>query len=202
MTGECSPEWIKGPRLKFGKYTNLLAPWTPELLVQYNIFVQALATMYASDSYLCGVWISGPTTSSQEMHTNGLEKVAGYSPQKMREAWLKSVKIVSDSFTECANILSVSGQNPVQSYIKDVIEETKKLGKQRAVFQHNSLGTQTSLSAVHHKHLLSLHSQGYRVGAEMVQPGHYQGIKKFPQASFVVLYPGDQNQTLPARPRI
>lgn len=199
MTGDdCNPVRPDG--------TSWLAqrqPWSLSNLKSYASLQSNLSNALKKGDYfshVAGVWITGPTVPSQEMHLNGANNYTGYSVSKMVSAWKEAIRIANTYYQDQTLILSISGQSSVKPYLDTVIAEAKALGKDRVVFQHNSLGTQTSTSALHHKTLLNLYREGFSVGAEMVQPGHYAGIKKFPQAQYVVLYPGDQNHSLPKRP--
>lgn len=195
MTGDdCNPDWLVKRQ-----------PWSLSNLKSYASLQSNLSnTLKKGDyfSHVVGVWITGPTVPSQEMHLNGADKYTGYSVSKMESAWKEAIKVVNACYPDQTLILSISGQSSVKPYLDKVIAQAKLLGKDRVVFQHNSLGTQTSTSASHHKTLLNLYREGFSVGAEMVQPGHVAGIKKFPQAQYIVLYPGDQNKVLPVRPQV
>lgn len=180
-------------------------PWNLDNLKRYSDLQVKLSTQLKERGYLdsvCGVWITGPTVPSQEMHLNGADKYSGYSKDKMVTAWKKAIETIHTCYPDRVAVLSISGQSSVVSYLDTVLNEAKRtFAKDKIVFQHNSLGTQTSTSATHHKKLLELHNQGYGVGAEMVQPGQTAGIKKFPQAKYIVLYSGDFSKSLPVRPK-
>lgn len=219
MTGEdCNPPWIDALKLSWGgtfarpEHT-MACPWAPNLLEAYDELMAALGSRLNGHPLLAGVWITGPTAaSSQEMHTNGIEKAWWTPGQKgtteivwnatgMKAAWIQATEIVNQHFSKHCGILSISGQKVVQVYLNDVIDNVKEIFDKQSIFQHNSLGKQTNVKAVHHAKLLALHRQGYRVQAEMVQPGHTAGIAKFPEAKAIILYPGDQLvKNLPKRP--
>lgn len=195
MTGDdCNPEYL--PRKQ---------PWSTTILDRYLQLQLKLAEELRKKEYLshvCGVWITGPTVPSQEMHLNGADKYAGFSRDKMITAWKTVINNISKIYPDQVAVLSISGQSSVVPYLDTVINEAKRtFAKDKIVFQHNSLGTQTSTNATHHKKLIELYNQDYGVGAEMVQPGHTAGIKKFPQAKYIVLYPGDFSSKLPVRPK-
>ncbi len=175
-------------------------PWNLSNLKRYTDLQAKLSTELKGRGYLdsvCGVWITGPTVPSQEMHLNGADKFSGFSRDKMIGAWQQACQIVKEYYPQQTAVLSISGQSSVTPYLDRVINYAQNMFGKNVVFQHNSLGTQTNTNATHHKKLIQLYNQGYDVGAEMVQPGHTAGIKKFPQAKYIVLYPGDQNKTLP-----
>lgn len=192
MTGDgCNPEGLVDRQ-----------PWNLDNLNKYIDLQEKLSTELRGRGYLdsvCGVWITGPTVPSQEMHLNGADKYPGFSIQKMIAAWDKAIDAIKECYPNHTAVLSISGQSSVSLYLDTVINRAKAVFGKGVVFQHNSLGTQTTLNASHHKKLLQLYSQGYTVGAEMVQPGHTAAIKKFPQASYIVLYPGDPSKNLPKR---
>lgn len=204
MTGSgCSPDWLPGLRLNWThsrrKYKNVIAPWLPIIWQEYQEVLQRLAEFVDNDLLCRGVWVNGPTVASQEMHTNGVDTQPGYSVVKMADNWRSTGVVFNQIFKKVNLIYSISGQNAA-GYVQSVINYAKELfPKDRLVFQHNSLGTQTSLNSNHHKMLLNLYREGYRVGSEQVQPGHTKALSKFPQASYHILYPGDQLQKLPAR---
>lgn len=191
MTGEgCNPESLVERQ-----------PWNLDNLNRYIDLQEKLSTQLRGRGYLdsvCGVWITGPTVPSQEMHLNGADKYPGFSRDKMVRAWEVAISSIRHLY-EQPGILSISGQSSVIPYLDRVISDAKNWYGDEIFFQHNSLGTQTTLNASHHKKLLQLYSQGYTVGAEMVAPGHVKAISKFPQASYIVLYPGDPNKNLPKR---
>lgn len=204
MTGQdCTPDWLPGQRLNWkhdGRtYKNVLAPWLPVIWQQYEVVLQELAELVDNDPLCCGVWVNGPTVASQEMHTNGVDKQPGYSNSAMVTNWFKTSSIFNSYFKKANFIYSISGQNAA-GYVPSVISNAKLAHpKDRLYFQHNSLGKQTALGSNHHKMLLQLHKEGYRVGAEMVQPNEVAGISRFPEANYIVLYPNDIKQKLPKR---
>jgi hypothetical protein len=188
MTGsDCTPDWVQGDRVN-----GVLVPWSSDLAVRYRLLHEKMAAKYASDPLLGEVWITGPTcTSSQEMHTNGFEGSPGYTSNLMMRAWLQSIDTIADLYPETSAVLSISTQKPVTAYLDDVIYYAMQSLGDRAVFQINSLGTQTNLSATHMAKLLELHERGRRIYAEMVGPGHTAALSKLPEASGFILYPGD-----------
>lgn len=198
MTGGGStPAWIKGDRFRI-KGESVLAPWAPDLAPQYLALQTWLANLEVApgvkvkdDPALAEVWVSGPTIPSQEMNLNGLESARGYSSAKMLVAWKQSIDTIAQLYPGVSCVLSISGQPPVQKYQPDVIAYAKqKLGK-RAVFQFNSLGPQTQHNYTSLVQLRTLHGQGYRVGAEMVQANSLAGLATFPERDFAVVYPPD-----------
>lgn len=206
MTGQdCTPDWIIGTRLNWQhdrrSYKNVLAPWLPIIPKTYENILQKLADLIENDPLNCGVWVNGPTVASQEMHTNGVHTQKGYSAALMFDNW-RTITILFNSIFKKSNLIySISGQIEALKYVKNVIEYAKAtFPKERLAFQHNSLGKQTSVNSNHHKLLLQLEKEGYRVGSEQVQPGHTAGLSKFPQADYHILYPGDEKQKLPTRP--
>lgn len=167
--------------------------WAKFIQMQANTSVGGVKVK--DDPLLAAVWLGCLGEPSQEGHLNGLENTSGYSPAAM----LSVIKACGDATIAAFDvpgtkfIYSVSGQRAVQAYQPAALDYFKaKLGKARFLAQHNSLGTQTSVTATHHRILLDLHRQGYRVGAEMVQPGNTAGLAKFPERTYAVLYPGDE----------
>jgi hypothetical protein len=198
MTGDVAPKWILSPRSTWTSsgrsYSQCLLPWEPKVLDAYEKLIERLASEFNRD-WPC--WITGCTIASQEMHTNGVDKVKGYSTKKMELAWIRSVNIVQSHFTNC--ILSISGQAPVLKYLESVIQETKDLGKSRISYQHNSLGPQTSPAAAHEHRMRGLYEEGYNSGREMAQPGYTASIRySAPYMHYCVLYPQDVGKPLPA----
>jgi hypothetical protein len=192
--GECTPSWLPGQR-----YQGVLVPWEQSIRDEYRELHAYLSTlevvpglMLKDDPRLKLVWITGPTVPSQEMHTNGIEKAPGYTAGKMRAAWMWSIDTIADKYPGVACVLSISGQKPAQAYQPQVIAYARQQLGPRATFQHNSLGKQTDVTALHHRTLLDLAKQGVRVGSEAVQPGNVSAITKFPQATYTVWYPGDE----------
>lgn len=204
MTGQdCTPDWIPGSRLNWvhnrRNYKNVLAPWLPIIWEMYQGVLQKLAELVDNDPLNCGVWVNGPTVASQEMHTNGVDTQTGFSILAMADNWRSTTTIFDQLFKKSNVIYSISGQNAA-GYVASVIANAKSVfPKERLYFQHNSLGTQTALGSNHHKLLLKLFKEGYKVGAEMVQPGHTAALPRFKEASYNVLYPGDQLKKLPPR---
>lgn len=199
MTGGGStPAFVTGPRHKNSKGELVLAPWAPSIPAQYATFVYALANsevdgLKVKDDPACLCpWVTGPTVPSQELHLNGLEKAPGYNPAGIVANWKACIKATHAAFPGKPGILSVSGQTPVLKYQDQIIAAMKAEYGKDAIFQHNSLGKQTSVTATHHRLLLDLKRHGYRVGAEMVQPGNTAGLAKFPERDYAVLYPGDE----------
>lgn len=190
MTGAgCTPDWVSGVRVD-----GVLAPWTKTLAIEYASLQRHLANKYLNDPLLGMVWITGPTfSSSQEMHTNGWDQeFEDFSNDLMQISWKDSIDTVAYLYPNVSAVLSISTQKPVLGYLGQVIDYAiKKLG-QRAVFQVNSLGKQTDVTAPHIQKLKELKRKGYRVGAEMVQPGNTAGLSKMPELDFAVLYPGDE----------
>lgn len=200
--GDCNPDYLVKKQ-----------PWNLDNIERYGLLHSKLHEEIGKLfnyplSSVAGVWITGPTVPSQEMHlkTSGgvdAEKFPGYSEDKMVEAWKLASNLVYDKWAFTTGILSISGQNAVyKTYLDNIIVHNIALWSENNIaFQHNSLGKQTSLGSNHHKKLLELHKKGYCVGAEMVQPGHAAAISKFPEADYIVLYPGDQTAKLPSRPK-
>lgn len=190
MTGAgCTPDWVGGRRVD-----GVLIPWSVDLSSRYRSLHAALSGIYANDPLLGMVWITGPTfSSSQEMHTNGWDReFENFNNELMRLSWVDSIDTVATYYPNVSAVLSISTQKPVLGYLDQVIDYAiKKLG-QRAVFQVNSLGKQTDVTAPHIQKLKELKRKGYRVGAEMVQPGNTAGLSKMPELDFAVLYPGDE----------
>lgn len=198
MTGASTPAFVTGPRYKNNKGESVIAPWSPAIQSQYATFAYALANSEVDelkvkdDPLAIAVWCTGPTVASQELHLNGLEKAPGYSPAGIVKNFTACIKATHDAFPGKPGILSVSGQPAVQKYQPQIIAAMKAEYGKDAIFQHNSLGKQTSVTATHHQIVLDQKRQGYRVGAEMVQPGNTAGLAKFPQRDYAVLYSGDE----------
>ena len=198
MTGDAGPRWIPTPRASWrnggNDYRDVALPWGSPMLDEYEKLINKLSSEFAAAT---PIWITGPTVASQEMHTNGVDKVVGYSSKKMELAWIRAINIVQSRFNNC--ILSISGQSPVLKYLESVIQEAKDLGKASISFQHNSLGHQTTPAAAHEHRMRSLFFEGYNSGREMIQPGNTAAIKY--HAKFIhycVLYPQDVGKPLPA----
>jgi hypothetical protein len=198
MTGEGTPAFVAGPRYKNSKGQSVIAPWSPAIAEWYARYVYAQANtvvdgVKVKDDPLCLCpWVTGPTVPSQELHLNGLEKAPGYKPAGIVANWTACMKATHDAFPGKPGILSLSGQPAVQKYQPQIIAAMKAEYGKDAIFQHNSLGKQTSVTATHHRLVLEQKRQGYRVGAEMVQPGNTAGLAKFPEREYAVLYPGDE----------
>lgn len=176
-------------------------PWDAKIPAAWAKFIYAQANTEVDgvkvkdDPLLAAVWLGCLGEPSQEGHLNGLERTAGYSPAAMLSVITQCGDATIAAFprADVKFIYSVSGQPAVQKYQPQALAHFKaKLGKDRLRVQHNSLGPQTTVTATHHKILLDLQREGYKVGAEMVQPGRTAGLSKFPQASYFVLYPGDE----------
>lgn len=198
MTGASTPSFVAGPRFKNNKGESVLAPWSPAIPAQYAAFVYALANSdvdgvkVKDDPLNIAVWCVGATVPSQELHLNGLEKAPGFSSAGIVKNFTACIKATHDAFPGKPGILSLSGQPAVQKYQPQIIAAMKAEYGKDAIFQHNSLGKQTSVTATHHRLVLDQKRQGYRVGAEMVQPGNTAGLAKFPERDYAVLYPGDE----------
>lgn len=199
MTGDdCNPDYL--PKKQ---------PWATAITTRYELLHhelrKAMTDRGIDFTKVVGIWITGPTVPSQEMHLNGAEKFAGYSAAKMESAWHDAITVIERVWGDLPTrfILSISGQNPVfKFYLNNIILKVlDTFGSNSVAFQHNSLGTQTSLGSNHHKKLLELHKKGYVVGSEQVQPGHTAAISKFPEASYCILYPQDITKKLPSRPK-
>jgi len=194
MTGAGStPSFVPGPR-----YNGCIVPWAPAIPDYYARFIYAQANtvidgLKVKDDPLCiAVWCTGPTVPSQELHLNGLEKAPGYNASGIVANWRACIHLTREAFASKPGILSLSGQPAVLKYEPQIIDAMKAEYGKDAIFQHNSLGTQTSVTAAHHRLVLEQKRQGYRVGAEMVQPGNVAGLAKFPERDYAVLYPGDE----------
>lgn len=199
MTGSGStPAFVAGPRYKNRRGELTLAPWSPSIPAAYDAFIYAQANTEVDgvkvkdDPLCCAVWCTGPTVPSQELHLNGLENAPGYNPAGIVSNWRRCIKATHAAFPNKPGILSLSGQAAVQKYQPQIINAMKAEYGRDAIFQHNSLGTQTTVTATHHRLVLEQERQGYRVGAEMVQPGQTAGLAKFPQRDYAVIYPGDE----------
>lgn len=165
MTGtNSSPEWIGGEW-----YRGAPVPWSPELKKFYGELVAELGQRYAADPLLVGVHITGPTFPSAEMHpAPGIETLAGYSDQKMLDAWVAAVDVYAAAFPGNASILSISVRRPANRYLAKTIEYGRKKLGNRFTLQHNALKAGTQLLAPHHRVIAEQHRQGVRVGFEMV----------------------------------
>ncbi len=199
MTGAgATPDFVPGPRYKNSKGEMTLAPWAPAIPAYYGRYVDQLANLsidgvkVKDDPACLSPWCTGPTVPSQELHLNGLEKAPGHDSGMIVKNWAACFKATHAAFPNKPGILSLSGQTAVLKYQPQIIAAMKAEYGKGAIFQHNSLGKQTNVNAPHHQAVLALKREGYRVGAEMVQPGQTPGLAKFPQANYFVLYPGDE----------
>jgi hypothetical protein len=203
MTGAgCTPNHVPGPRATYQEkdgQQSVLLPWAPSIPVEYGKFLYAQSNstvdgVKVKDHPLLGmVWITGPTISSQEMHSNPIKKLINAQTEKMWvDNWCKCIDHTLANYPKTDGVLSLSGQPGFQRGQSQVVAYFKKVYGKQACFQHNSLGTQTSVGALHHQLVLQQIRDGYRGGSEQVQPGHVAALSKFPQATFNVLYPGDE----------
>jgi hypothetical protein len=194
MTGSNVPAWVPGDR-----YKGVIVPWAPALITEYRDLhwylsnIEVAPGLKLKDDPLLGlVWGHVAVKASQELHTNGMERAPGYSPAKVLTAIKASIDVIAETYPGVACVVSISGQKPVQAYQPAVIAYARQKFGPRATFQHNSLGKQTTVTALHHRTLLDLAKQGVRVGSEAVQPGNVSAITKFPEATYTVWYPGDE----------
>lgn len=194
MTGGGStPDFVPGPR-----YKGCIVPWAPAIPEHYSRLMAALADFdvdsvkLSKDVNNVGVWCTGPTVPSQELHLNGMERARGFSPTGIVSNWKQCIAATKASFSDKPGILSVSGQAAVLKYQPQIIAAMETTYGKAACWQHNSLGTQTNVNAAHHQVVLGQKRKGYCVGAEMVQPGNTAGLVKFPEREYAILYPGDE----------
>jgi hypothetical protein len=205
MTGaSCTPDHVPGQRItiqeKNGPQT-LLLPWSPAIPIEYGKFLHAQSNSIVGNTgvklkdhpLLSLVWITGPTISSQEMHSNPVRNLINATTEKAWvDNWNKCIDLTKQNYPNVPGVLSLSGQPGFQKGQAQVVAHFKKVYGKDAHFQHNSLGTQTTLSALHHQLVLQQAKEGYRIGFEQVQPGHVSALSKAPEANFNVLYPRDE----------
>lgn len=196
MSGaECQPSWLPGTKIKTNEGDTMVAPWEPSINRYWEDLLSTLLQTFGSDPYFSRLWINPCSVPSQEMHVKPIATpaVKGYTPEKMEQAWISAIDLTSNYFQDIELVLSLSGQNPAQKFQPAVIEYAKKtIAKKRLCFQFNSLGRQTSPSYLPVKLLQQLKAEGYRVGAEMVQPGHGDVLKNYKWMDFTVGYDGDE----------
>lgn len=192
-TGPCQPTWLPGAKIKTDEGFSFVAPWEPSIARYWEDLLSALLATFHADEYFSRIWINGPSVPSQEMHIKPIMNVKGYTPEKMEQAWIKAIDLTAIYFRDVELVLSLSGQNPSQKFQPDVIEYAKKsVAKKRLCFQFNSLGKQTSPSYLPVRLLQQFKTEGYRVGAEMVGPGHGEVLKKYSWLDFTVGYDNDE----------
>lgn len=198
MTGaDCAPSWLGGQisaRLADNKVHKFVAPWSADLAPNYEALQIEIDRRFASDPLFCQTWCTGPTVPSQEMHTNRLETHRDFTAAKMRHAWWAAIDTMASLFAAQTVVVSVSGQGAVLPYLRDVTDRAARVLGDRAAFQFNSLGPQTSETSHHVQELKYWDAKGYRVGSEQRRGGEAQVIKlpKWSWLDFNVCYPRDE----------
>lgn len=163
-----SPKWFGGQRITDGK-TSAPAPWSPELASAWANMAREAGKRYNANPSLVGVKVSGPTWPSAEMHPcPNLAGKAGYSKSGMVKAWGGAIKAIGFAFPDVAVCLAISVQNPVNTFVRDVIHHSIETLGGRLRIQHNSLSAKTSQTAPHHVLVKDCRKLGIDVGFEMV----------------------------------
>lgn len=196
--GGASPNWFGGLT-----YQGAPLPWSAEMLVAYDTLMQELGRKYRYRFY--AAHITGPSFPSAEMHpAPNIERVKGYSDQKMIDAWTTAAKSVATAFPGAALPLSISVQKPASRYVDATINKIRTNVGSRLILQHNALKANTDVTAPHHRLLLKYRTFGVRIAFEMAcsatdDPSRFgskdvmQGVKlgREAGAEFIDVYPPD-----------
>ncbi len=165
MAGKDSPTWIEGPW-----HQGAPLPWSTAAQTALSRAIAELGNRYGNDPLLVGVHVSSTANySSAEMHmAPGLTTAAEYSDSKMIDAWSRAVDSYNAAFPSCAIILEchVGAEPPRGNHLSCHCALSTATWSART-FQHNSLKASTPMDARHHKMILDLGSNGWRIGFQM-----------------------------------
>jgi hypothetical protein len=197
MAGKDSPTWIEGPW-----HQGAPLPWSSKAQSALSRAIVELGDRYANDPLLVGVHVSSTANySSAEMHmAPGLTTYAEYSDSKMIDAWTKAIDSYNAAFPSCAVILNATLEpNHRGAITYPVIAHCQQRLGLRATFQHNSLKASTPMDARHHKMILDLGKNGWRIGFQMTSGSSQdrfggtfeEALGNAPGASYFEIYQED-----------
>jgi hypothetical protein len=187
FTGSRAPSWLESKGVKFtsfkqsnperpdfGQVVKLPVPYDPELLKYYADFVAKLADKYDKNPRLQTFAVGGPTRDSLEFHLwDDLEKLPGYSHDKLKEAWRTAIDSVAVRFIKTP--LSIHIANPIRpndGIAASVADYHNTYLGTRAITQHDSLSAKSSNSYNIHKIIYDLGKLNKYVGFEQISASH------------------------------
>ena len=164
LPGVTSPVWIYGKgvkkieftpgrekkRIKFGKTVKTPLMWDKKYIALWNEFINNFAKRYKDNSSVVMVHMSGPTVYSAEMHLLKFEdgkkilKDAGYSREKVVEAWDAVIDNYSENFPNTMLSLNIAIPFKKDGTLEEVLNYAiSKVGPRLSV-QGNWLKSRTS----------------------------------------------------------
>ncbi len=188
LPGIHSPEWIykKGiasiefkdanPHHKtYGKLLRMPVPWDESYIKEWTKFVNVLGKRYGSNDALVLVHMAGPTASSAEMHIpkkgegKTLIQEAGYSRDKIVEAWREVIDAYSNAFPQKALALNIAVPFRRDGALEEVVQyAVSKMGKRLCV-QGNWLSAHTANSFYPYKVILDIQkNNSANIGFQML----------------------------------
>ncbi|MCO6043189.1 hypothetical protein NG895_04665 [Aeoliella sp. ICT_H6.2] len=146
-------------------------PWDPQLLNQWESFVEQLGNRYADTPRLTSVHLPGFARSSEMHMTDQVMALPDYSSQALAEAWVNFADPVVEAFDDQKIVLNYA--TPSQAHMDHsdsdwVLDELIARAGTRAAFQANDLSARVTLDRSKYETLLQLKEQGYSVGFQMV----------------------------------
>jgi Beta-galactosidase len=98
----------------YGTQLRMPIPWDEAFLASWEKFVEVYGSHYRNAANIAMVHVTGPTRHSAEMHLpkdrEDQEKwrAVGYTPQKLIEAWKRSIDAFAKAFPETPLVLNLS----------------------------------------------------------------------------------------------
>lgn len=187
--GERTPAWVYEAgarpfafrdentyRRSNGRTLQIPIPWDPVFLRQWRAFIQALGKQYGANDSVVLVHMVGPTKHGGEMHLprskadkeNWIK--AGYSKEKLTDAWRTVIDAYAAAFPKQALALDVA----IPIYDDDGAAEAilayafEKLGRRLHV-QHNALAAKTVATFKPHRWVGSYRGKA-TVGFQLLCP--------------------------------
>jgi hypothetical protein len=166
--GQNSPTWLGAPLVGGAPL-----PWDPKVDAAFVGMVSQLGQRYAANPAIAAVHMSSPATAySMEMYLpTGLTKTPGYSDQRIIDVWKQSIDAYNAAFPTNALVLDLAMVPDARGAITKAVDEYARqtLGARFNAIICNLKAT-TPTTAPHFQELKRLHSEGVRIGFEMVAP--------------------------------
>lgn len=170
--GNNSPAWLHAPMVGGAPL-----PWDSKTDAAFYAMVAQLGLHYSAERAIAAVHMTSPATdASMEMYlAAGVKNRSDYSDQKIIDVWERSIDAYGSAFPNTALVLDLAMVPDSRGAVTRAVDEYARatLGDRFNAIVCN-LKASTNLDAKHIRELERLHSEGVRIGFEMVGPSSDQ----------------------------